>query len=110
MPEQTGLNAVEVKKPKEVDKSNWEYIEIPERDVLDFEYPSLAINRDRFYAGKKYFVPPIIAEELRRIMKVNDYQTRRILSPKVDKKALQDLADNSAIKRQLGSKYEVPVD
>jgi hypothetical protein len=92
------------------DKSNWEYVEIPEKDVLDFEYPSLAINRDRFYAGKKYFVPPIIAEELRRIMKVNDYQTRRILSPRVDKKALQDLADNSAIKKQLSSKYEVPVD
>ncbi len=94
---------------KEVDKSNWEYVSIPERDVLDFEYPSVAINRDRFFAGKKYFVPPDIAEEIRRIMKVNDYQTRRILSPKVDKKALQDLADNSAIKKQLGSKYEVPV-
>lgn len=91
------------------DKSNWEYVEIPEKDVLDFEYPTLAINRDRFEHGRKYFVPPIIAEELRRIMKVNDRQTRRILSPKPDAKALQDLKENSAISRQLGSKYEVPV-
>ena len=91
------------------DKSNWEYVEIPEKDVLDFEYPSVAINRDRFYAGKKYFVPPIIAEEIRRIMKVNDRQTRRILSPKPDVKALEDLKENSAIQKQLGSKYEVPV-
>ena len=91
------------------DKSDWQYVEVPAKDVLDFEYPSLAINRDRFYAGKKYFVPPIIAEELRRIMKVNDRQTRRILSPKPDAKALQDLKENSAISKQLGGKYEVPV-
>jgi hypothetical protein len=106
MPEAGEVNIL---KEQLKDKSNWEYVEIPEKDVLDFEYPSVAINRDRFYAGKKYFVPPIIAEEIRRIIKVNDYQTRRILSPRIDKKALQDLADNSAIKKQLGSKYEVPV-
>lgn len=105
MPE---ANEVNVLKEQLKDKSNWEYVEVPSRDVLDNAYPSLAINRDRFEPGKKYFVPPIIAEELRRIIKVNDYQTRRILSPKIDTKALKDL-EGSQLQRQIGSKFEVPV-
>ena len=105
MPEAGEVNVL---KEQLKDRSNWEYVEVPARDILDYEYPTLAINRDRFEAGKKYFVPPIIAEELRRIMKVNDIQTRRILSPKIDTKALTDLNEGSAVKRQLGSKYEVP--
>ena len=69
-------------------KSEWEYVEIPSEDLHAYQYPSIMINQDKFEPGKKYFVPPILAGEIRRIMKRFEIECLALLQPKKRQQAL----------------------
>jgi hypothetical protein len=67
------------------DQSKFVYVEIPARDMYDYEYPTIRINTVSYEAGKKHFVPPEIADELKRIMARFDLDNRRLLLPTPNK-------------------------
>lgn len=71
--------------------SDGEYIKVPEFDKLGNTHPGAGINKDKYEAGKTYYVSPDHAQELRRILDVYDEQTFRLLMSKVNKRALAQL-------------------
>lgn len=73
-------------------KNEWEYVTIPAEDLHGYSHPSIGINHDIFEAGQTYFVPPILAGEIRRIMDRHQIEQIALLQPKRRQKALRDLA------------------
>lgn len=76
--------------PKEVDRSNWEYITIPEFDLFDKPFQGASLNGYKFERGKTYFVEPEVAKEVRRILAVAQKADMRILQSHPDVKAVAD--------------------
>jgi hypothetical protein len=72
------------------DRANWEWVTIPQKDLLDSTHPGVRINRESYGPGK-HLVHPLIAAEIRDRLSVFDAQTIKILQPRKDLKALQDL-------------------
>jgi hypothetical protein len=74
-----------------VDKSNWEYVEVPETDIFDKPFDGVSINFIPYNSGK-HFVEPEIAGEIRRLLSARMKADMRILRPTTDKKALEIMA------------------
>lgn len=72
-------------------KKDWQYVEIPAEDLHSFQYPDIIINQDKFEAGKKHFVPPLLAGELTRVMKRFEVETLSLLQPKKRQEALRQV-------------------
>lgn len=72
-----------------VSKEDFVYVTIPEKDVLDWPYPTIQLNRQKFEPGNTYKCPVEVGEEVERRMKMYNKETVRLLQPKADIKALQ---------------------
>lgn len=72
------------------DRSNWEYVSIPEYDIFDKPHQGAAINLQRFTRGKTYFMPPDWAGELRSILAKMNKADIRILQSSPDLKGQRD--------------------
>src|SRR5574342_916928 len=70
---------------------DWEYVTVPETNILDEPHQGAAINAINFSRGRTYLIHPDAARELARILKRYEAQNIRILQPKSDLKALTDL-------------------
>lgn len=75
---------------KEVDRSNWEYITIPETDIFDKPFQGCSLNGYKFERGKTYFVEPEVGAEIRRILAMSQKADMRILQSHPDVKAVSD--------------------
>jgi hypothetical protein len=67
------------------------YVTIPERDVLDWPYPTVQLNRMKFEPGKTYKCPAEVGREVQERMDMYNKATVRLLQPKSDRKALADV-------------------
>lgn len=76
--------------PEKIDRSNWEYVTIPEVDVFDKPFQGLSLNGYKFERGKTYFVEPDVAKEVRRIIAMAEKADRRILQSTPDVRAVSD--------------------
>ena len=76
--------------PKEVDRSNWEYVSIPEYDIFDKPLQGVSLNGYKFERGKTYFTEPEVAKEVRRIIAMGQRADLRILQSHPDTKAVND--------------------
>lgn len=73
-----------------VTAEGFEYITVPERDLFDYPFGSIFINKEEFAPGV-HAVSPEIAGELRRILARRLEADMRVLQPGRDRRALQDL-------------------
>lgn len=73
-----------------VKTAEFEYVTVPERDLFDYPFGSVFINKDEFAPGV-HAVSPEIAGELRRILARRLEADMRVLQPGRDRRALQDL-------------------
>lgn len=67
------------------DKSNWEWVEVPEEDLFGEPHTGVSINFEKFGPGK-HFVDPEKANEIRRLLNNRLRSDMRILQPAQDKK------------------------
>lgn len=79
-----------------VDKSAWEYVEVPSRTLTGGVHQGVGINREHFGPGK-HLVPPETAKEMRTLLDRAALQEVRLLQDRVDLKALHDLFRSGAI-------------
>lgn len=81
-----------------LDKSKWEYVEVPGEDFFERPFDGVDVNGNKFGPGK-HFVEPVLAGEIRDILKRWTRQQRRILSSSPDMAArrVADSLGNSAI-------------
>lgn len=70
-----------------------EYVTLPEKDMFDYPFSGISINRDHYGPGT-HLVPSDIAEELRTILARAQAQDIRILQPRKDFKALEAIYKN----------------
>ena len=73
-----------------VDKSSWEYVEIPEKDLLGQVHCDVTLNRDVFEAGQKYFVSPEVAGEVKRMLRAKEIEDIRLYRPDAHQKSLKE--------------------
>src|SRR5271157_1100083 len=96
----------------EVDKSNWEWITVPATDLFGDAHTGVSVNFQKFTpelndegqpTGKpgKYFLDPILAEEVRRLLEQYMVAQMRIMQPGQDKK-MQAIMNR-------GNKFGAPV-
>jgi len=89
------------------DRSNWEWVEIPETDMfaqrhcgvsINFEFFRPETNEEGEYTGKpgRYFVNPEKAKEIRRLLANKMKGDIRILQPNQDKVAMAIMNRNGA--------------
>lgn len=71
-----------------VDKSNWEYVNIPALDLYDQPHPGVGINFKHYGPGK-HLVSPEIAGEISERMRVFDRYQLRLMRPTADRKAIE---------------------
>lgn len=62
------------------DKKDWEYVDIPKVNALNWPYDDIWLNHHKFEAGKKHFVPKEIADSIKERMKAYEYEVLRINS------------------------------
>lgn len=89
-------NRLEAPETWPTDQSLFQWVEIPKKDMYDGLYPDIWINQMKYEAGKKHFVPPIVAAELTRIMARLEKASRRLMLPTPDKKAMAEADGNSS--------------
>lgn len=80
-------------------KSEWQYVTIPAEDIHGYSYPPIEINHDKFEGNGTYFVPPILAGEIKRIMNRYDLEQVALMQPKQRARALAQLAGNQGATR-----------
>jgi|ERR1700722_3301534 len=73
------------------DKTNWEYVNIPEEDALGNPHPGITLNFQKFGPGS-HLLPPIVAAHVKERLKVVESESRRILLPRQDKKTISAMA------------------
>jgi hypothetical protein len=85
-----------------IDKSNYEWVEVPATDIFGAPHTGVSINFREFAAEKndegrytgrpgKYFVDPETAGEVRRLLEVRRIADMRILQPNQDTKLFEIL-------------------
>jgi len=95
-------DTIATKKAPEVDKSNWEWVSIPAKDLFGDTHTGISINFEKFvphqnedgsYSGKegRYFVDPVKAEEIRRILALTLVSQMRVMQPQQDQKLMEIL-------------------
>jgi hypothetical protein len=84
--------AAEVTEPTSVTEpvEEFEYVTIPEKDILDYPHPGVAINRESYGPGV-HRLPRDIAREVKERLAIFDAANIRIIQPRKDMKALTDL-------------------
>ena len=66
------------------DRTDWQWITIPEENAIGQEHATVSVNDHEFLAGQTYQVPPKIAETVRERLRVYTKACVRILQPKRD--------------------------
>ena len=81
-----------------LDKSKWEYVEIPAEDFFERPFEGIDVNGNKFGPGK-HFVEPVLAGEIRQILKRWQKGQRRIMSsaPDMAARRVADQLGNSAV-------------
>lgn len=79
----------------EGDKSNWEYVSVPSEDVLAHQAPQFSNNKDIYYPGQTYLLPPDKAADLKDRIREWTRSRVRILQPGVDQRMYRDLGPRS---------------
>lgn len=77
------------------DKSDWQYVEVPEADMFDKPHQGAEINGLRFSRGNTYFMPPLYASELKRILTTMDRADRRIMQSTPDVRSINQAPGTS---------------
>lgn len=77
-------HAIPEPEPEKPDRSDWEYVTIPEKDMYNKPFQGIGLNGYKFERGKRYFVAPEVATELRRILDVAQRADIRILQSHPD--------------------------
>lgn len=77
------------------DKSDFEYVSIPAKDARGYIFPDIRLNRLVFEAGKKHFVHPILAEQIRDRMKAFEKSVLRSLVSTQDEVSLRQVGGTS---------------
>lgn len=75
------------------DTNNWLTVEIPEEDIFGAKHEGVNINLEH-YAPGKHFLPPDLANEIRRIIAGKMKADIRVLQPKVDTKMQEIMRRN----------------
>jgi hypothetical protein len=86
----------------EVDKSNYEWVEVPATDIFGAPFSGVSINFEQYkpeedengrVTGKvgKYFLDPERAGEVKRLLKLRQVADMRILQPNQDQKLFEIL-------------------
>lgn len=74
--------------PWETDKTNWEYVSIPEENALGQKHDTIGLHglntSHLFEAGQTYFVPAQVAAYVKDRLKVYNRSVVRILQPNRD--------------------------
>ena len=83
-------NRVATAKP-EIDKSKWEWVEVPEEDLFGEKHTGVSINFNHYESGK-HLVDPETAGELRRLLNNRLRSDMRVLQPNRDKKMQEIVA------------------
>jgi hypothetical protein len=88
----TADNSKSVARPV-VDKSNWEWVTVPEEDLFGEEHTGVSINFNQYGPGK-HFVDPESAGEIRRLLDLRLRGDMRVLQPGRDKKMEEIMSRN----------------
>jgi len=75
------------------DTSKYEYVEVPETDLLGEEHTGVSINFRQFGPGK-HFVDPETAGEMRKLLDARLRGDMRVLQPNRDKKMDEIMSRN----------------
>lgn len=70
------------------DKSNWEWVEVPEEDLYGKPFGFISINFRKFPSGK-HFVDPETAGEMKRLLHNRFQGDVRVMQPGQDKRAVE---------------------
>ena len=79
--------AVEVKEPE------FEFVEVPEKDIFGKSFDGVSVNLEKYGPGK-HKVTPQIAVEIRRLLLVRQAADLRIFQPTQDVHAMEIMAKN----------------
>ena len=85
------------------DKNKWEYVTVPEKDIFDNATDGFDLNHDHFGPGV-HFVPPEVADSMKRIIRTSMDADIRILQPK---KHLKSLIESGLMRSTPAGKSEV---
>lgn len=77
-------NPIPEPNPDVIDRSEYEYVSIPLKDVFDKKHQGASVNGIKLEAGVTYFMPPEFAAEARRILDVGQKADLRILQATPD--------------------------
>jgi hypothetical protein len=70
-------------------EKGYRFVEVPERDIYDYEFQGFWINNTHFKPGK-HLLPADWADEAERILKVWDTSNRRLLRASPHNKSLSE--------------------
>jgi len=82
--------------PWKSDQDKWEFVSIPDEDVLGNPYPSIGLNSHVFEPGKTYKLPSQVADYVKDRLKAYNRSCTRLLSPKRDLDAERRVATGTA--------------
>jgi hypothetical protein len=82
-----------VEPPK--DDRDFEFVSIPQKDLIGRSYGDVMINQDAYEPGKTYKVNKVVASELNRMMQNRLGQEMRLFQNLPDQNALKKLAEHS---------------
>lgn len=71
-------------------QANWEYVTVPDRDILDYPFPGIGLNLQHYGPGT-HKVPPEIAKEIRDRIQIAQRQDMKLFSAKVNLTAIAEL-------------------
>lgn len=61
----------------------FEYVQIPEKDLFGFKFHGVRINQDHYGPGT-HKVAPVVAAEIRRIVSAAEQSDLRVMSPSIN--------------------------
>jgi len=76
-----------------LDKSDWQWVEVPEEDLFGEKHTGVSINFEQFGPGR-HFVSAEKAGEINRLLQNRVRSDMRILQPNQDKKMLEIMERN----------------
>lgn len=79
----------------EPDKGKWEWVVFPEVDIFDKPHQPASLNGFKFERGSRYFCPPDVAAELRRLIATALKADMRLMQSTPDLKAVTQQRENT---------------
>lgn len=83
--------AAPVSHKKDIDTSNYEWVEVPVEDLFGKPFGYVSINFEQFPTGR-HFLDPEKAGEIRRLVKNRQLSDMRIMQPNRDKEYERTMA------------------